>query len=99
MWRLINRSQGKKRSNGISIVEVPNDGVWEKIEEQLPAEQALMEHLSACFHLTKSTPLMSDYMRRKLGTLAQSEFFKLYYNEHLMMIRCLMYTSTCSSNL
>ena len=73
-WRSINNSQGKRRSKGISAVKVQINGVWKTIKDREPAEAAIMGNNSHRFgDLTKTTPLMSKYMREKLGVLAQNE--------------------------
>ena len=64
-WRSINYSHGKTRSKSISAVEVLNDGERKIISYREPAEAAIMANNSEYFHLTKSTPLISKYMREK----------------------------------
>ena len=69
-WSSINYSHGKTRSKSISAVEVLNDGERKIISYREPAEAAIMANNSERFHLIKSTPLMSKYMREKLECLA-----------------------------
>ena len=72
-WRSINYSHSKTRGKGISAVEVLNNGEWKTLSDRDPAEVSIMANNSEFFHLAKSTPLMSKYMREKLGCLAKKE--------------------------
>ena len=72
-WYSINYSQGKNRIKGISVVEVLNDGEWKTINDQESVEASIVYNNSGRYHLTKSTSLMSKYMREKLWCLAQNE--------------------------
>ncbi len=73
VWRAIARNQGKVRNNGISSVQVNNDGEWETITDRDEVESAIMDNNSKRFNLTSSTPLMSEYMSNKLGYLAEKD--------------------------
>ena len=72
-WRSIHHSHGKARCQGVSSVQVQEDDDLTTLSEQEAVEEAIARNNSKRFHLTKSTPLMSEYMQSKLGFLASKE--------------------------
>ena len=84
-WRSIKYSHGKTRSKGISEVEVLNDGELKTISDRKPEEGAIMANNSERFNLTKSTPLMSKYMRQKLGCLTQNKLVQSILNSSFVL--------------
>ena len=55
------------------VVQDQCDGVWEIVTDREQAETAIMANNYVRFHLTITTPLMSQYMRERLRCLAHGE--------------------------
>ena len=77
---MINRGQGKTRNKGISSIQVHTDDQWITVTDWDAVESAIMEDNSERFHLTKTTPLMSEYFRDKLGYLLEYEVSQTILN-------------------
>ena len=73
-WRSINRSKGKTRSKGISSVQVKNGNDWEILNTKEDVEPTIMDENSSRFSLTENTLLMSKYMSKRLGYLANTNY-------------------------
>ena len=69
-WRCIHHSQGKKRCQGVSAVQLREEEELITISDQNAVERAIAKNNSKRFHLTSTTPLMSEYMQKRLGFLA-----------------------------
>ena len=72
-WRCIHHSQGKKRCQGVSAVQLREEEELITISDQNAVERAIAKNNSKRFHLTSTTPLMSEYMQKRLGFLATKE--------------------------
>ena len=73
-WGAINRARGKSGQQGVSSVQVQQDGDWVNLDAQEDVEEAIMQNNSKRFHLAASTPLMSAHMRDKIGFLAETHY-------------------------
>ena len=83
-WRTINRCHGKTRNKGISCVETKVNGKWQKLTARDEVEAAIMANNTERFHLTRSTPLMSQHMSTRLGYLAEHEVSKSIINNEFV---------------
>ena len=72
-WRCIHHSHGKKRCQGVSAVQLQEEENLITISDQEAVERAIAANNSKRFHLTSTTPLMSEYMQKRLGFLATKE--------------------------
>ena len=73
-WRIVNKYTKAGRAEGVSKVEVNQNGVWVKKDSNNEVETAIMEELCKRFRLTEETPLMKEPLRNLIGLLANTEY-------------------------
>ena len=75
-WRSINKGRGKVLQKGISQVIIQENGQDKLLTDRQQVESAIMENNSKRFHLTDSTPFMTEPLVSEVGFLANTPFVR-----------------------